>query len=51
MGAATDLEPVSSTNSNLASGTNYGDDSEFRGQLLNDGIFETIIWRYIPFWE
>ena len=51
MGTATDLEPVSSTNSNFASNQSFDNDSEFRGQLLNDGTYEAIIWRYIPRWE
>ena len=48
MGTATDLEPVSSTNVDFASNSNFGTDSDFRGQLLNDDIYEAIIWRYLP---
>ena len=48
----TDLEPVSSTNSNFASNANFDDDSEFRGKLyVENGKYEVEIWRFIPRWE
>ena len=49
--AATDLLPVSVTNSNFAANTNFDDNSEFRGQLLNSGTYEAVIWRFVPRWE
>ena len=47
----TDFVPISSTNSNFASNQNPDDDSEFRGQIKVDPIYEVEIWRFIPRWE
>ena len=47
-----DLSPVSSTNNNFASNQNEDNDSEFRGKIyVENGLYEVVIWRFIPRWE
>ena len=46
------LDPVSATEGNFSSDINFDNDSDFRGILYTqNGLYEVVIWRFIPRWE